>query len=70
MFFLLEYSSDETEDEEDDDEGAGSSSEEFTDSIEDDGVKLTAQSLANTQVNAQQEHTLQYSSLSPLGGNH
>ncbi|XP_022535002.2 myomegalin isoform X3 [Astyanax mexicanus] len=52
------YSSDETEDEEDDDdedddeEDAGSSSEEFTDSIEDDDVKLTAQSLANTHQNA------------------
>lgn len=49
------YSSDETEDDEDDDdedEEAGSSSEEFTDSIEDDDVKLTAQSLANTHQNA------------------
>ncbi|XP_072525154.1 myomegalin-like isoform X4 [Salminus brasiliensis] len=53
------YSSDETEDDEDaedddddEEEDGGSSSEEFTDSIEDDGVKLTAQSLANTQQNA------------------
>ncbi|XP_066514417.1 myomegalin-like isoform X1 [Hoplias malabaricus] len=44
-----EYSSDETEDEEEEDEDADGSSEEFTDSIEDDDVKLTAQSLANTQ---------------------
>ncbi|XP_017562919.2 myomegalin-like isoform X1 [Pygocentrus nattereri] len=42
-----DYSTDETED--DDDEDAGSSSEEFTDSIEDDDVKLTAESLAKTQ---------------------
>ncbi|XP_062843529.1 myomegalin-like isoform X2 [Trichomycterus rosablanca] len=45
-----EFSTDEETDEDDDvDEDEGSSSEEFTDSIEDDDVKLTAQSLASTQ---------------------
>ncbi|XP_035384015.1 myomegalin-like isoform X2 [Electrophorus electricus] len=45
-----EFSSDEEEeDDEDDDEDGGSSSEEFTDSIEEDDVKLTARSLASTQ---------------------
>lgn len=49
VFFSLEFSTDEDEDEIDDDEDEGSSSEEFTDSIEED-VKLTAESLASTEV--------------------
>lgn len=49
VFFSLEFSTDEDEDETDADEDEGSSSEEFTDSIEED-VKLTAESLASTEV--------------------